>query len=143
MIRYLFLFFFYFFVSTILIAQGKKINLDEVSIYKKALPAINISGIKYSFRDRDKFVGYILKGAFWTDDFSFKISLQKSTSDEIFNYQMNGPTLIKIDNEVLSKYHKYNSFKKIKKFNPKIKNISLKKFISLNVIEITTKEISK
>ena len=52
---------------------------------------------------------------------------------------MNGPTLIKIDNEVLPKYHKYNSVQKIKKLNPKIKNISLKKFISLNVIEITTK----
>jgi hypothetical protein len=137
MVRYLFLFF--FLVSTISIAQGKKINLDEVSIYKKALPAINISGVKYSFRDRDKFVSYILKGAFWTDDFSFKISLQKFTSYEIFYYQMNGPTLIKIDNKVLSKYHKYNSFQKIKKLNTKIKNISLKKFISLNVIEITTK----
>ena len=40
MVRYLFLFF--FFVSTILIAQEKKINLDEVSVYKKALPAISI-----------------------------------------------------------------------------------------------------
>ncbi|MBU79435.1 MAG: hypothetical protein CMD29_04845 [Flavobacteriales bacterium] len=137
MVRYLFLFF--FFVSTISIAQEKKINLDEVSVYKKALPAISISGVKYSFRDRDKFVSYILKGAFWRDDFSFKISLQKFTHNEIFYYQMSGPTLIKIDNEILSKYHKYNSFKKIKKLNFKIKNISLKKFISLNVIAITTK----
>ena len=52
---------------------------------------------------------------------------------------MNGSTLIKIDNEILSQYHKYNSFKKIKKLNSKIRNVSLKKFISLNVIEITTK----
>ncbi len=141
MIRYFFLFL--LFISIKSLAQGKKINLDEVSVYKKALPNINISGIKYSFADRDKFISYILKAPFWRDDFSFKISLQKFTSDEIFNYQMNGSTLIKIDDEILSQYHKYNSFKKIKKLNFKIRNVSLKKFISLNVIEITTKEISK
>ena len=137
MIRYFFLFL--LFISIKSLAQGKKINLDEVSVYKKALPNINISGIKYSFADRDKFISYILKAPFWRDDFSFKISLQKFTSDEIFNYQMNGSTLIKIDDEILSQYHKYNSFKKIKKLNFKIRNVSLKKFISLNVIEITTK----
>ncbi len=137
MVRYLFLFF--FFVSTLSVAQGKKINLDEVSVYKKALPNINISGVKYSFADRDKFISYILKVPFWQDDFSFEISLQKFTNQEIFYYQMNGSTLIKIDNEILTKYHKYNSFKKIRKLNSKIRNVSLKKFISLNVIEITTK----
>jgi len=108
-------------------------------VYKKALPDISISGIKYSFRNRDKFVRYILKEAFWQDDFFVKISLQKFTDDEVFYFQMNGPTLIKINNEILSKYHKYNSFNKIKKLNSKIENISLKKFISLNVVEIKTK----
>ena len=137
MVRYLFLFF--FFVSILSIAQGKKINLDEVSVSKKAFPVISISGIKYSFVERDKFVNFILKGAFWRDDFFCKIALQKFTNDEIYNYQMNGPTLIKIDNEILTKYHKYNSFKKIKKLNSNIINISLKKFILLNVVEITTR----
>ena len=137
MIRYFFLFL--LFISIKSVAQGKKINLDEVSVYKKALPNISISGVKYSFRDRDKFVSYILKGGFWRDDFSFKIALQKFKYDEIFYYQMVGPTLIKIDNQTLSKYHNYNSFKKIEKLNSKIKDIELKKFISLNVIEITTK----
>lgn len=137
MIRYFFLFL--LFISIKSVAQGKKINLDEVSVYKKALPNISISGVKYSFADRDKFISYILKAPFWRDDFSFKISLQKFTNQEIFYYQMNGSTLIKIDNEILSQYHKYNNFKKIKKLNFKIRNVSLKKFISLNVIEITTK----
>ena len=118
-------------------SQGKKIELDEVEIKQKALPEINISGIRYSFKERDYFIKTLLTSRFWSKDFKMKIDLTYFYEDKKKNFLLiEGKTLVKIDSEILFKNHKYKSNKRIKALLSKLKEVSI---IQNNITQIVIK----
>tara|TARA_Y100000994_G_C15613927_1_gene410071 strand:- start:419 stop:832 length:414 start_codon:yes stop_codon:yes gene_type:complete len=118
-------------------SQGKKIELDEVEIKQKALPEINISGIRYSFKERDYFIKTLLTSRFWSKDFKMKIDLTYFYEDKKKNFLLiEGKTLVKIDSEILFKNHKYKSNKRIKVLLEKIMEVSI---IQNNITQIVIK----
>ena len=118
-------------------SQGKKIELDEVEIKQKALPEINISGIRYSFKERDYFIKTLLTSRFWSKDFKMKIDLTYFYEDKKKNFLLiEGKTLVKIDSEILFKNHKYKSNKRIKALLSKLKEVSI---IQNNITQVVIK----
>ena len=118
-------------------SQGKKIELDEVEIKQKAFPEINISGIRYSFKERDYFIKTLLTSRFWSKDFKMKIDLTYFYEDKKKNFLLiEGKTLVKIDSEILFKNHKYKSNKRIKVLLEKIMEVSI---IQNNITQIVIK----
>ena len=118
-------------------SQGKKIELDEVEIKQKALPEINISGIRYSFKERDYFIKTLLTSRFWSKDFKIKIDLTYFYEDKKKNFLLiEGKTLVKIDSEILFKNHKYKSNKRIKALLSKLKEVSI---IQNNITQVVIK----
>jgi len=118
-------------------SQGKKIELDEVEIKQKALPEINISGIRYSFKERDYFIKTLLTSRFWSKDFKMKIDLTYFYEDKKKNFLLiEGKTLVKIDSEILFKNHKYKSNKRIKVLLEKIMEVSI---IQNNITQVVIK----
>ncbi len=128
---------FLLFTITSSFSQGKKIELDEVEIKQKALPEINISGIRYSFKERDYFIKTLLTSRFWSKDFKMKIDLTYFYEDKKKNFLLiEGKTLVKIDSEILFKNHKYKSNKRIKVLLEKIMEVSI---IQNNITQIVIK----
>ncbi len=128
---------FLLFTITSSFSQGKKIELDEVEIKQKALPEINISGIRYSFKERDYFIKTLLTSRFWSKDFKIKIDLTYFYEDKKKNFLLiEGKTLVKIDSEILFKNHKYKSNKRIKLLLEKIKEVSI---IQNNITQVLIK----
>ena len=62
--RYILIF---FVLSPIMVfcQQGRNIDLDEVVNTAGVIPRINIDGLIYSIRDRDRIITNILKSPFW------------------------------------------------------------------------------
>ena len=128
---------FLLFTITSSFSQGKKIELDEVEIKQKALPEINISGIRYSFKERDYFIKTLLTSRFWSKDFKIKIDLTYFYEDKKKNFLLiEGKTLVKIDSEILFKNHKYKSNKRIKALLSKLKEVSI---IQNNITQVLIK----
>ena len=128
---------FLLFTITSSFSQGKKIELDEVEIKQKALPEINISGIRYSFKERDYFIKTLLTSRFWSKDFKIKIDLTYFYEDKKKNFLLiEGKTLVKIDSEILFKNHKYKSNKRIKVLLEKIMEVSI---IQNNITQVVIK----
>lgn len=128
---------FLLFTITSSFSQGKKIELDEVEIKQKALPEINISGIRYSFKERDYFIKTLLTSRFWSKDFKMKIDLTYFYEDKKKNFLLiEGKTLVKIDSEILFKNHKYKSNKRIKALLSKLKEVSI---IQNNITQVLIK----
>tara|TARA_Y100000996_G_scaffold415190_1_gene408649 strand:- start:2235 stop:2648 length:414 start_codon:yes stop_codon:yes gene_type:complete len=128
---------FLLFTITSSFSQGKKIELDEVEIKQKAFPEINISGIRYSFKERDYFIKTLLTSRFWSKDFKMKIDLTYFYEDKKKNFLLiEGKTLVKIDSEILFKNHKYKSNKRIKVLLEKIMEVSI---IQNNITQIVIK----
>ena len=128
---------FLLFTITSSFSQGKKIELDEVEIKQKALPEINISGIRYSFKERDYFIKTLLTSRFWSKDFKMKIDLTYFYEDKKKNFLLiEGKTLVKIDSEILFKNHKYKSNKRIKVLLEKIMEVSI---IQNNITQVVIK----
>tara|TARA_B100001769_G_scaffold236632_1_gene201526 strand:- start:381 stop:794 length:414 start_codon:yes stop_codon:yes gene_type:complete len=128
---------FLLFTITSSFSQGKKIELDEVEIKQKALPEINISGIRYSFKERDYFIKTLLTSRFWSKDFKMKIDLTYFYEDKKKNFLLiEGKTLVKIDSEILFKNHKYKSNKRIKALLSKLKEVSI---IQNNITQVVIK----
>ena len=121
--------------------QGTKIDLNEVEINIKALPIITISGVNYSFKERDYFKTRLLTEPFWSKNFHIKIKLNSFYEDLNYVFTIDGKTIVKVDGEVLFRGHKYLSIKKIKKLLNEIKTVSIKENGSTEV-EVKT-EISK
>lgn len=133
--------FFLLFTFSKSFSQGKKIDLNEVEVNVKALPIINISGVNYSFKERDYFITRLLTEPFWSKNFQIKIDLSSFYEDRNYVFTIDGKTIVKVDGEVLFRGHKYRSIRKIKKLLPEIKTVSIKENGSTEV-EIKT-EISK
>tara|TARA_B100000780_G_scaffold269366_1_gene228111 strand:+ start:585 stop:1052 length:468 start_codon:yes stop_codon:yes gene_type:complete len=133
--------FFLLFTFSKSFSQGKKIDLNEVEVNVKALPIINISGVNYSFKERDYFITRLLTEPFWSKNFQIKIDLSSFYEDRNYVFIIDGKTIVKVDGEVLFRGHKYRSIRKIKKLLPEIKTVSIKENGSTEV-EIKT-EISK
>ena len=133
--------FFLLFTFSKSFSQGKKIDLNEVEVNVKALPIINISGVNYSFKERDYFITRLLTEPFWSKNFKIKIDLSSFYEDRNYVFIIDGKTIVKVDGEVLFRGHKYRSIRKIKKLLPEIKTVSIKENGSTEV-EIKT-EISK
>ena len=128
---------FLLFTITSSFSQGKKIELDAVEIKQKALPEINISGIRYSFKERDYFIKTLLTSRFWSKDFKIKIDLTYFYEDKKKNFLLiEGKTLVKIDSEILFKNHKYKSNKRIKALLSKLKEVSI---IQNNITQVLIK----
>ena len=125
-------------------SQGKKIVLKEVEVEEKAIPVINILNKAYSFKERDKFIKLLLSNKFWKNNFFLKINLSSFDNKSLYEFDLKGETIVKINSKILSKKHKYKTYRKIKNLTPKIENIriyyyektdTLKRFI----VEIKTK----
>ena len=124
-------------------SQGKKIDLKEVEVEEKALPVIYILDKGYSFKERDKFIKLLLSNKFWKNDFFIKINLSSFDYKSSFEFDLKGETIVKINSKILSKKHKYKTYRKIKNLIPKIENIAIynyKKTDTLNrfIVEIKT-----
>tara|TARA_B100001248_G_C27113582_1_gene332450 strand:- start:47 stop:490 length:444 start_codon:yes stop_codon:yes gene_type:complete len=128
---------FIFFVCSIIssYSQGSKINLKDVQVSEKALPEIIIFGKSYSYRHRDVLIKKLLRLPFWSEDFVLKIDLSYFY-EEIKNdfLLIEGETKVQIDGEILSRKHKYKSMKKIKELIPRIKEVSINKNDSIQVV---------
>ena len=133
--------FFLLFTFSKSFSQGKKIDLNEVEVNVKALPIINISGVNYSFKERDYFITRLLTEPFWSKNFKIKIDLSSFYEDRNYEFIIDGKTIVKVDGEILLRGHKYRSYREIKKLLPKIKEVSVNENESTEV-EIKT-EISK
>ena len=72
---------------------------------------------------------------FWSEDFVLKIDLSYFY-EEIKNdfLLIEGETKVQIDGEILSRKHKYKSMKRIKELIPRIKEVSINKNDSIQVI---------
>ena len=126
-------------------SQGKKIVLKEVEVEEKAIPVINILNKTYSFKERDKFIKLLLSNKFWKNNFFIKINLSSFDNKSLYEFDLKGETIVKINSKILSKKHKYKTYRKIKNLIPKIKNIRVyyyKKTDTLNrfIVEIKTKK---
>lgn len=119
-----YVFFLNFFLSSCY-SQGRKINLKEVEVNVKSIPIIYIEGVGYSFRERDYFIKLLLTESFWSDNFKIKIDLSSFYENNNSEFVIEGKTIVKIDDEILSKKHQYRSHKKIKKLLPRIKEVSI------------------
>ena len=124
-------------------SQGRKIDLKEVEVEEKALPVIYILDKGYSFKERDKFIKLLLSNKFWKNDFFIKINLSSFDFKSSFEFDLKGETIVKINSKILSKKHKYKTYRKIKNLIPKIENIRIyyyKKTATLNrfIVEIKT-----
>lgn len=119
--------------------QGRKIELNEVEIGVKALPVITILGTNYSFKERDYFITRLLTEPFWSTNFKIKIDLSSFHEDRLYNFIIDGKTIVKIDGEILLKGHKFRSYKKIKKLLPKVKTVSIiqNNFTEVNINTFT------
>ncbi len=106
-------------------SQGKKIDLKEVEVEEKALPVIYILDKGYSFKERDKFIKLLLSNKFWKNDFFIKINLSSFDYKSSFEFDLKGETIVKINSKILSKKHKYKTYRKIKNLIPKIENIRI------------------
>jgi hypothetical protein len=123
--------------------QGTKIDLNEVEVNVKALPIITISGVNYSFKERDYFITRLLTEAFWSKNFKIKIDLSSFYEDRDYVFTIDGKTMVKVDGEILLKGHKYRSYKKLKKLLPKVKTVSIiqNNFTEVNINTETNKNI--
>jgi len=126
-------------------SQGKKIVLKEVEVEEKAIPVINILNKAYSFKERDKFIKLLLSNKFWKNNFFLKINLSSFDNKSLYEFDLKGETIVKINSKILSKKHKYKTYRKIKNLIPKIENIRIyyyKKTDTLNrfIVEIKTKK---
>ena len=124
-------------------SQGKKIVLKEVEVEEKAIPVINILNKAYSFKERDKFIKLLLSNKFWKNNFFIKINLSSFDNKSLYEFDLKGETIVKINSKILSKKHKYKTYRKIKNLIPKIENIRIyyyKKTDTLNrfIVEIIT-----
>ena len=124
-------------------SQGKKIVLKEVEVEEKAIPVINILNKAYSFKERDKFIKLLLSNKFWKNNFFLKINLSSFDNKSLYEFDLKGETIVKINSKILSKKHKYKTYRKIKNLNAKIENIRIyyyKKTDTLNrfIVEIIT-----
>ena len=124
-------------------SQGRKIDLKEVKVEEKALPVIYILDKGYSFKERDKFIKLLLSNKFWKNDFFIKINLSSFDYKSSFEFDLKGETIVKINSKILSKKHKFKSYRKIRNLIPKIENIAIynyKKTDTLNrfIVEIKT-----
>ena len=101
------------------------------------MPEINISGIRYSFKERDYFIKTLLTSRFWSKDFKMKIDLTYFYEDKKKNFLLiEGKTLVKIDSEILFKNYKYKSNKRIKVLLEKIMEVSI---IQNNITQVVIK----
>lgn len=123
--------------------QGQKIELNEVEVGVNALPVITISGVNYSFKERDYFITRLLTEPFWSSNFKIKFDLSSFYEDRKYDFIIDGKTIVKIDDEILLKGHKFRSYKKIKKLLPKIKTVSIiqNNFTEVNINTVTNKNI--
>ena len=126
-------------------SQGKKIVLKEVEVEEKAIPVINILNKVYSFKERDKFIKLLLSNKFWKNNFFIKINLSSFDNNSLYEFDLKGETIVKINSKILPKKHKYKTYRKIKNLIPKIENIRIyyyKKNDTLNrfIVEIKTKK---
>ena len=124
-------------------SQGKKIVLKEVEVEEKAIPTINILNKNYSFKERDKFIKLLLSTKFWKNNFFLKINLSSFDNKSLHGFDLKGETIVKINSKILSKKHKYKTYRKIKNLIRKIENIRIyyyKKTDTLNrfIVEIIT-----
>jgi len=124
-------------------SQGKKIVLKEVEVEEKAIPVINILNKAYSFKERDKFIKLLLSNKFWKNNFFIKINLSSFDNKSLYEFDLKGETIVKINSKILSKKHQYKTYRKIKNLIPKIENIRIyyyKKTATLNrfIVEIKT-----
>tara|TARA_B100001173_G_scaffold45126_1_gene35810 strand:- start:1350 stop:1799 length:450 start_codon:yes stop_codon:yes gene_type:complete len=124
-------------------SQGKKIDLKEVEVEEKALPVIYILDKGYSFKERDKFMKLLLRNRFWKNDFFIKINLNSFDNKSSFEFDLKGETIVKINNKILSRKHKFKSYRKIKNLILKTESVAIynyKKNDTLNrfIVEIKT-----
>ena len=90
-------------------SQGTKIDLNEVEVNIKALPIITISGVDYSFKERDYFITRLLTEPFWSKNLKIKIDLSSFYEDRNYKFIIDGKTIVKVDGEILLRGHKYHS----------------------------------
>lgn len=124
-------------------SQGKKIDLKEVEVEEKALPVIYILDKGYSFKERDKFMKLLLRNRFWKNDFFIKINLNSFDNKSSFEFDLKGETIVKINSKILSRKHKFKSYRKIKNLILKTESVAIynyKKNDTLNkfIVEIRT-----
>lgn len=132
--RQLSLLFLLLFTITNSFCQGKKVVLEEVVVKEEAIPEITISGTRYSYKERDFFIKTLLTQPFWRKDFKMKLDLSYFYKTKQNDFLIKGETIVKIDNIILSRKHKYKSNRKIKKLLPIIKNVSINQNNSTEVI---------
>ena len=124
-------------------SQGKKIVLKEVEVEEKAIPVINILNKVYSFKERDKFIKLLLSNKFWKNNFFIKINLSSFDNKSLFEFDLKGETIVKINSKILSRKHKFKSYRKIKNLILKTESVAIynyKKNDTLNrfIVEIKT-----
>ena len=129
-------------------SQGRKIVLKEIEVEEKAIPVINILNKTYSFKEWDKFIKLLLSNKFWKNNFFIKINLSSFDNKSSFEFDLKGETIVKINSKILSKKHKFKSYRKIRNLIPKIENIAIynyKKTDTLNrfIVEIKTNWYNK
>tara|TARA_B100001996_G_scaffold332498_1_gene281640 strand:+ start:297 stop:716 length:420 start_codon:yes stop_codon:yes gene_type:complete len=124
--RKLLLLFLLIFTITNSFCQVREFELSEVEVKEKAIPEITILGIRYSYKERDYFIKTLLAEPFWRKDFKMKLDLSYFYKDKKNDFFLiKGKTTVKIDSKILSRNHKYKSYRKIKGLLSKMKKVSI------------------
>lgn len=119
-------------------AQQKEIVLKEVELIEKSLPSIEISGKKYSFKERDDLVKKILKSRFWIDDIYIRLDLVEFVNETKIVYEIQGKIKVFIDGYEILKNNSYKKLKAIKDLNRRIKHFSFQREKNEILIRIKT-----
>ena len=119
-------------------AQQKEIVLKEVELIEKSLPSIEISGKKYSFKERDDLVKKILKSRFWIDDIYIRLDLVEFVNETKIVYEIQGKIKVFIDGYEILKNNSYKKLKAIKDLNRRIKHFSFQREKNATLIKIKT-----
>ena len=119
-------------------AQQKEIVLKEVELIEKSLPSIEISGKKYSFKERDDLVKKILKSRFWIDDIYIRLDLVEFVNETKIVYEIQGKIKVFIDGYEILKNNSYKKLKAIKDLNRRIKHFSFQREKNETLIKIKT-----
>ena len=105
--------------------QGKNIDLREVVNTAAVIPKINIDGLIYSMRDRDRIIKNLLKSNFWDKQYKFTLNLEDYDSGKKYSYQNKGIVRIFVNNIELTRRHNFKTYENIKELLKNSENISV------------------
>ena len=105
--------------------QGRNIDLDEVVNTAGIIPRINIDGLIYSIRDRDRIITNILKSPFWEKGYKFTINLEDYDTGKKYSFQNKGRLRVFINNIELTPRHNFKTYKTINEVLKNSEDISI------------------